>query len=1112
MITYILLSSQIYCQNPPFSVPEYLPQLPEVAGFKRYGDIPIGEYTGTPDIRIPLYTVKQGTLELPITLSYHASGIKVEQEASWVGLGWDLIAGASIAMEPVGELDLQGTAPDVYDPIYWNDFNAFIANWRPHYSPDYSSPEFLTSSRFGPEDISMWRTCSNPNYISIFQQALLGNGERDVYSGNLPNGKNFKFIVHPVTCTPIPVGKADNLLIRYGDDYVIVMDSDGTSYRFEKADFFTTRYALSYRLTSITSKEGHSIQLTYTTVNEHSLPSIHESYTFNRPPGATYMPQRFYSNMTSRRVSYLSKIESDTELITFEMGSRTDRSPGTSGRLNQIRIRNKLTQKDLFYYDLSHDYFTGVKKGGDFLSMEESGFQETLISEDARKKRLRLLSLTKRDMTHNAAETYTFTYNETVPLPYKTSFARDYWGFYNDEENSSTLSFRKHTLLPNTDSRFAGIFPSVEDYPAPGAIRNSSKTYITAGILKSITYPTGGKVEFEFEPHTFGNHKILSTEAIDSYNSVSRKNVSNYTVEGKNMSEVFTIPFRQTVTLRIQVFLGNYTACDLQDSGASIIPIPPIPGGGGPIMSLKVTYEDCINQNPGTMIDRSGTITLNPGQYVISCGMTKPIEYNGYHPLNLIEASATYRLTEFDPNAWPSIGAGVRIKTITKKDKDNSILETVKYTYEDLSGRSSGKLLSPLDFVKSRNIIYITRNIEETGESYQFQPYGITTVSSSSVGVHPGSGYNTPVGYSRVICEKYSNSGNSGKTISEFSNQAGEKIGYDMIEFAPHNNGALIKQQIYNSDNELLKQNLYEYEINDINKTMLNIKAEDSYYNITPIDCHDSPPTGDFGYIWYEASKDFIPRLSISLYPSVSYWADLKSSSETVYNNGFPVTSNTTYTYNSRHQPISITGSTSQPDKTFKETFIYKAESDTDMKARNILSPLSFYSRTLGNSITSITNQYAGWQEKFVLLSTEEQSGSTDKRKVTYKYDAKYNPSEVTYQNEISDVYLWGYNYNYIIAHIKNATYATVQSRMGNNLTTLCSANTPNITLLNSLRTLFPESAVTTWLYEPSFGVVQQIDPSGITTYYEYDSFGRLKQAKDTNGKVIEQYDYHYKP
>ena len=49
---------------------DYVPAIPEAAGMQLYGNIPVSEYTGTPDISIPLYTLKCGRIELPITLSF----------------------------------------------------------------------------------------------------------------------------------------------------------------------------------------------------------------------------------------------------------------------------------------------------------------------------------------------------------------------------------------------------------------------------------------------------------------------------------------------------------------------------------------------------------------------------------------------------------------------------------------------------------------------------------------------------------------------------------------------------------------------------------------------------------------------------------------------------------------------------------------------------------------------------------------------------------------------------------------------------------------------------------------------------------------------------------
>lgn len=55
-------------------------------------------------------------------------------------------------------------------------------------------------------------------------------------------------------------------------------------------------------------------------------------------------------------------------------------------------------------------------------------------------------------------------------------------------------------------------------------------------------------------------------------------------------------------------------------------------------------------------------------------------------------------------------------------------------------------------------------------------------------------------------------------------------------------------------------------------------------------------------------------------------------------------------------------------------------------------------------------------------------------------------------------------------------------------------------------------SEITTYTYKPLIGLTSTTDPKGMTTYYEYDSFQRLKYIKDQNGNILKSYDYHYKP
>jgi hypothetical protein len=87
------------------SITKVIPPSPEAQSFMRYGEIPVDPSTGVPDIQIPLYQITSGKLSLPVSLTYHASGIRVSDVASVVGLGWRLFAGGVLTKTVVGKPD-----------------------------------------------------------------------------------------------------------------------------------------------------------------------------------------------------------------------------------------------------------------------------------------------------------------------------------------------------------------------------------------------------------------------------------------------------------------------------------------------------------------------------------------------------------------------------------------------------------------------------------------------------------------------------------------------------------------------------------------------------------------------------------------------------------------------------------------------------------------------------------------------------------------------------------------------------------------------------------------------------------------------------------------------
>ena len=83
---------------------------PNAASLGKYADIPVSYHTGIPQISIPIYNVTEGPLSLPISISYHASGLKVMEPASWIGAGWSLNAGGVITRTVQGAPDERQTS------------------------------------------------------------------------------------------------------------------------------------------------------------------------------------------------------------------------------------------------------------------------------------------------------------------------------------------------------------------------------------------------------------------------------------------------------------------------------------------------------------------------------------------------------------------------------------------------------------------------------------------------------------------------------------------------------------------------------------------------------------------------------------------------------------------------------------------------------------------------------------------------------------------------------------------------------------------------------------------------------------------------------------------
>lgn len=454
----VLLSVCVaHAQDAPVNI-DYTPPSPNASSLGKYGDIPVGYYTGIPKIEIPVYTISSKYLSLPVSLSYHAGGIRVEETASSVGLGWSLNAGGVVSRALMGLNDertdrgfmntIELPAFDSSTVSYFYDINKGL----------YDGQADNFSFSFG-------------EYVGKF---VINKSEEVVKTPWSRMKLDFVQAVNPST--------NENEITKW-----TAIGEDGTKYIFEDREITTNLetvnligettpitewpvpYASSWYISKIISANG---------LEEYTFE--YESYTieyYQNIVETVYSlgskePSKFQSKI---RVAgkRLTRIVFPTGTIEFgySSGSRCDLIGDKA--LQSITVTDGEMVKE---FELGYSYF------------DENGVSawstcSNLASPDE-DKRLRLDYVTEAPGS-SQPKRHVFEYNEDVFLPGRFSNAQDHWGFYNGQDANTTLIPREYKIAYSTNTILAG------------SNREPSAAHVTAGCLKKITYPTGGSTEFD---------------------------------------------------------------------------------------------------------------------------------------------------------------------------------------------------------------------------------------------------------------------------------------------------------------------------------------------------------------------------------------------------------------------------------------------------------------------------------------------------------------------------------------------------------------------------------------------------------------------------------------
>lgn len=512
----------------------------------KFCDHPIGSKYGIPKIKYPIKTLINNDLYIPISLSYHSIGIKVEEEATWVGLGWRLNAGGIITRMIRGENDF-GVA---------EDFNTQKALGYPfeHIKPCFDDCEENENDEFH-QKVCAGEIDSDPD---IFFFDILGTKGKFLMTPDHDPKKEF---------IEINIVRPRKIQVRFyiQGNYWTALDSRGFKFTFsanEITNSFDNYYdykleshklhflehfnqaTTSWYLTKIESPKGATAQFIYDIAKDgkSSFASNSSSHRMNINDGdvwdlhySSYCFPPEIENVqivseNQHRDVYLKSIVCGDYTVSFNKSERENQTP--------LKIK-KSSQADGKFLPAIPEGFGAqqldqivITRSGKTVNTSRffySHFNDELFGNAAYLyKRLRLDSI---DILNEGKQKgYKFSYEEEIPLPSKESHARDLWGFYNGEED----------LYNITPSDYYNYSQPEKLLQEEGKSKHYSLEYIQAGILKKIDHGNGRTIEFTYDHQEFEeiDEEISSHFSDNMHDSNFTKHLNPFLFGGLRVKEI----------------------------------------------------------------------------------------------------------------------------------------------------------------------------------------------------------------------------------------------------------------------------------------------------------------------------------------------------------------------------------------------------------------------------------------------------------------------------------------------------------------------------------------------------------------------------------------------
>lgn len=649
-------------------VGDVVPASPNAAAINKYTEVPISYFTGVPNISIPIYQIQDGPIQVPISLSYHASGLKLGEAASWVGLGWNLNYGGMVTRTILGYPDdqvegrgfIEGRFRDVstidaIDQFLDTEADIFHINLGGY------SGKMRRTVKSAANGYSDWNLYPYEN-IRI-QEIYNPNRQYEIqgFEFTMPNGLKYSF----------GINDKNGAIVERSEVSIITPHPDPQK-----------QSNSAWYLTKITSPDGkyfveyHYVQENYQ--NEFLSSNESTSFEMKSPTGISCTNNEdtevytYRTLIQGKRLSRITTSQSDFSIEFLEGEQRMDITPYLGGlnppmTLDAIKINQG---KDCKLFELTNSYWGESNS----YSYEKRLFLDEVQEKDCNDK----LSVPP----------YIFDYGPEVDVPSRLSKQIDHWGYYNGATNNDNL----FTLIPFNASVIDrhGLTKFYRDGNRHAtADRESNSEYSAIGSLKNIIYPTGAVTSLEYEGNqeygvVVGNRTQFLRNRWSSCNS---ELYANDIADPMALSQVELDNSEFIVTLDLNFDTNHESACSCPGRFGVIIEayptydldngVPISMATGDAFQEFNPTCNQEYEFGPFSMAEFSPP--LNPGiayEYRIKPNPNPTFDNIG---------SATF-VINYRPEENHEVG-GIRVKKIISNG------DYTLFNYKDNMDRSTGKVL-----------------------------------------------------------------------------------------------------------------------------------------------------------------------------------------------------------------------------------------------------------------------------------------------------------------------------------------------------------------------------------------------------------------------------------